>query len=271
MSVATELTKLNTNIKNAYDEIATKGGTVPQNKNTDNLATAISSISGGGGSDWSEIGYTEEPDFIQTGIDYGKQIQNNWDSSVTYRKNAFLQDYQLMFFPEVDTSKITNARGMFQTSSIICLGDFDFSNITDAREMFMNCKNLFEVGDLNFEKSCPLGSMFYNCTSLRKVKSINITSNSNSTNIFSYCSSLQTVEKINTNLTNFSNAGIFYGCSKLDDDTLKEILKFLKKLTEQTSSNKKLSYFGLSTELAQKCTTFNEWTELANDGWTTGY
>ena len=52
MSVSTELSKLNTNIKNAYDEISTKGGTIPQNKNTDNLATAINSIpAGGGGAD----------------------------------------------------------------------------------------------------------------------------------------------------------------------------------------------------------------------------
>lgn len=48
MSIASELTNLRTNISNAYDAINNKGGTVPANKNTANLATAINSISGGG-------------------------------------------------------------------------------------------------------------------------------------------------------------------------------------------------------------------------------
>lgn len=48
MSIASELTNLSTNITNAYDAINTKGGTIPANKNTANLATAINSISGGG-------------------------------------------------------------------------------------------------------------------------------------------------------------------------------------------------------------------------------
>ena len=49
MSIASELTALNGYILGAYDEINDKGGTVPQNKNMANLATAIASISGGGG------------------------------------------------------------------------------------------------------------------------------------------------------------------------------------------------------------------------------
>lgn len=49
MSIATSLTKLETDITNAYNTINTKGGTIPSNKNTENLSTAINSISGGGG------------------------------------------------------------------------------------------------------------------------------------------------------------------------------------------------------------------------------
>lgn len=50
MSIASELTALNGYILDAYDEVTNKGGTVPQNKNMANLAAAIASISGGGGS-----------------------------------------------------------------------------------------------------------------------------------------------------------------------------------------------------------------------------
>lgn len=49
MSIATELQNLNDNILSAYDEVATKGGTMPANKNMANLASAIASISSGGG------------------------------------------------------------------------------------------------------------------------------------------------------------------------------------------------------------------------------
>lgn len=49
MSIASELTALNGYILGAYDEINTKGGTVPTNKNMANLASAIATISGGGG------------------------------------------------------------------------------------------------------------------------------------------------------------------------------------------------------------------------------
>lgn len=53
MSIASELTALNGYILGAYDEINTKGGTVPTNKNMANLASAISSIeTGGGGGDF---------------------------------------------------------------------------------------------------------------------------------------------------------------------------------------------------------------------------
>ena len=44
MSVADRLNKLSTDITNAYTSINNKGGTIPTNKNTDNLHTAIDSI-----------------------------------------------------------------------------------------------------------------------------------------------------------------------------------------------------------------------------------
>lgn len=48
MSIATALTKLETDITNAYDAVQTKGGTIPSDKNTNNLPTAINSIPSGG-------------------------------------------------------------------------------------------------------------------------------------------------------------------------------------------------------------------------------
>lgn len=50
MSVASEITRINNNIASAYTAVSNKGGTLPQTQNSANLATAINSISGGGGS-----------------------------------------------------------------------------------------------------------------------------------------------------------------------------------------------------------------------------
>lgn len=44
MAISDKLTKLETDITNAYNSIQTKGGTVPSNKNTENLSSSISSI-----------------------------------------------------------------------------------------------------------------------------------------------------------------------------------------------------------------------------------
>lgn len=49
MSVADKLTKLAEDINAAYSAIEEKGGTVPEHKNTENMADAIATISGGGG------------------------------------------------------------------------------------------------------------------------------------------------------------------------------------------------------------------------------
>ena len=47
MAISDLLTKLNTDITNAYNAIEAKGGTIPTDKNTENLVDAINSISGG--------------------------------------------------------------------------------------------------------------------------------------------------------------------------------------------------------------------------------
>ena len=48
MSVASEITRINNNIANAYTQVSNKGGTLPQIQNSNNLADAIASITGGG-------------------------------------------------------------------------------------------------------------------------------------------------------------------------------------------------------------------------------
>lgn len=49
MTIANEIRRIKTNIQNAYAEAEEKGATLPVEQNSDNLASAISTIQGGGG------------------------------------------------------------------------------------------------------------------------------------------------------------------------------------------------------------------------------
>ena len=62
MAISTELTKLNTNILNAYTKVGEKGGTVPANKNTSNLPSAIDSIPTGGSASDEFVGLSNGTD-----------------------------------------------------------------------------------------------------------------------------------------------------------------------------------------------------------------
>lgn len=73
MSIQAEINRINTNIANAYSAIDAKGGTIPIQANSSNLASAIESISGGG-----DINITNG------------QIQNLYTISGTIEANRFI-------------------------------------------------------------------------------------------------------------------------------------------------------------------------------------
>lgn len=59
MSITSEIQRINTNIANAYTELENKGATIPTDKNSNNLSSTISTITGGGGG-----GTTVEKGFV---------------------------------------------------------------------------------------------------------------------------------------------------------------------------------------------------------------
>lgn len=77
MSIASELTALNGYILGAYDEINTKGGTIPANKNMANLASAIGSISTGSSTTITPLSVTENGTYTApTGTAYSPVTVN---------------------------------------------------------------------------------------------------------------------------------------------------------------------------------------------------
>lgn len=75
MSIASRLTKLETDITNAYNAVNTKGGTIPTYKNTENLQSAINSI---------PTGITSQMD----DVDDGGVVFINYNGDVLYQYNT---------------------------------------------------------------------------------------------------------------------------------------------------------------------------------------
>jgi len=232
-----------------------------------------SSGGGGGGGDtrWQEIGYEEEPQVIQDGIDYAKEIMQNWDASITDRQQAFYGDKNLIYFPLVDTSTVTNGDYMFQNcTGVEIIPDLDLTSCTSCKYMLQNCTALIEVGDIKFNGYCNTKDMFNGCTALKTIKTLYIGGNSSSDSItISTLPQLTTIETIKTNNLKSYDRTLINNCPNLSNNTLKVILNFLKTLTNQ--SYKTLSRIGLSQTQAELCATFDEWAELESAGWTTGY
>lgn len=118
MSVASEITRINNNIASAYTAVSNKGGTLPQTQNSANLATAINSISGGGGGSIQVI----------NGI-----IEQYKASNQTISANSFVQFisgtkladgtsvYEYISAVEISSNKVFIAhRSNYNLNAIIC-------------------------------------------------------------------------------------------------------------------------------------------------------
>ena len=171
------------------DAIRTKKGTSETIKASD-FDTEIENLpSGGGGLDWSAIGYDGTPQVIKDGYDYAIEIKNNWVPNSDLR-GKFYNDINLKIMPLVDTSnatsmygmfentkglvqlpllntsKVTNMTNMFYNSGISTIPLLDTSNVTSMIDMFSN------VGSLTNESLDNILQMCINATSYAKTKKL---------------------------------------------------------------------------------------------------
>ena len=79
MSIASTIASMQTNLSNAYDKVNDKGGTLPANKNLQNLADAIDSISGG---------VSTEPQNIFTGATAPLTYLNSTNNVFEYKSDT---------------------------------------------------------------------------------------------------------------------------------------------------------------------------------------
>lgn len=167
MSVANELTRIKGAKNDLKASINAKTDSEHQitNETIDEYADFVDSItSGGGGIDWSAIGYSGTPQSIIDGYNYALQIKNNWDATQTSLRNMFHNDNQLVYLPLIDTSNITDTRNAFDNAILLQkIPLINTSNATNMGNMFKNATSLAEIPILNISKATNLGSMFSGC------------------------------------------------------------------------------------------------------------
>lgn len=152
MSIASKLTKLETDITDAYSAIQTKGGTIPSNKNTNNLSTSINSIPSGGSttlitktitengtynaSDDDADGYSEVTVNVVPSSEYIVTLKNLHDSS-TDIQNAYINsaDGELINYNGWVSTDFIELNG--QVSVVGLIKEWQYCAVYDENKKFI--------------------------------------------------------------------------------------------------------------------------------------
>lgn len=94
------------------------------------------------GTDYSKYGYNNGIPLINEQTPIMDTIQTNWDPTRTNGNRAFYDRTDIIIFPYIDTSNITNAREFFaDCSRLVQIPHLDFSKVTNNNHynMFQYC------------------------------------------------------------------------------------------------------------------------------------
>lgn len=253
MSIASEITRL----QNAKNTLKTKLNARNDNQHQiddetiDEYGDFVDSIpQGGGGIDWTAIGYDGEPQSIKEDYNYAKNIYDNWDATQTSYHGMFKDNTTLRIAPLVDT---TNGR--------------DFS------EMFRGCLSLAEVSALNCSNANNCSSMFQNCPNLETVYITR--ARMNAYKMFAYCTNLKNVYLVNVLGARATSAleNTFQGCLNLTDESLDNILQICINATSYLGT-KTLGTLGITNTTiypTSRIEALPHYQNFVNAGWTIGY
>jgi surface protein len=173
-----------------------------------------------GGLDFSSIGYTqEETNAINAsyneGIRYAKEIADNWNVDKSSLNDLFEDDTNLIYFPQVDTSKANYMNGLFKNCVLLkSIPLLNTSRVSNAGYLFYNCCSLEKIPFLDTSNFSSVEYMFASCTNLKQVPLLNFENVTIADHLFKDCKSLTTIPPLNlskaTNLTY-----LFDGCKSL--------------------------------------------------------
>ena len=216
MAISNELNTLKANILRAYTMIQNKGGTIPANKNTQNLSNAINTIQGGGsGTDYFVDSISSNN---YKAIKLIKSIPPiTVGNNVTSMQELFSNCSSLNTISLLDTSKVTNMTGMFRACiSLTTVPLLDTSKVTKMQEMFLECSSLITIPLLDTSSVTNMQSMFSGCTALTTIPLLDTSSVTNMQEMFKTCTSLTTIPLLDTSsIINIWR--IFNNCSNIEN------------------------------------------------------
>ena len=202
MSIASEITRINNNIANAYDECETKGATMPQYENSANLATTIASIPSGGGADLSEY------------------FKTQWDENVSSTTN--FQYYGITKLPSIKFGEgVTSAEYFMYGTKFknISFEKFDCTNITSLKDMFNNCAYTYSIDFSNVINTSSINNvqgLCNSCTNLETITNIfPLTNQCSLATSFMSCNNLKILDLSKWKLKPSNTTQTFNGSTKI--------------------------------------------------------
>ena len=168
------------------------------------------------------IGYTEGmPQFILDGEEYAKKIYDEWDESKTNCFGLFKEDKQLVYFPLVNTSNVTNWGQIFMNCPYLeYVPPLDTSNAIEINYMFYGCKNLRFIPLFDTSNVTTMDNLFGSCDRLTSLDltHFNTSKVTNMSGMFNYCGSLTTIDLSSFDTSNVTNMSyMFSSCSGLTE------------------------------------------------------
>ena len=249
MAISNELNTLKTNISSAYAMIQNKGGTVPTNKNTQNLSNAINTIPSGGSVD-----------------EYFGSITTKSSSNTTLL-------HYMTKIPDLLGTPTSLEQLFYDAQNVTEIGNIDTSKVSDFSQAFYNCRKLKSVKQYNTSFAKIFSQCWYNCYDLTTIPELNF-NNANSINRLLYsCSSLKDLggflnlgQNYSTTLpVNYSAYTLDLNAStKLTHDSLMNVINKLYDIKTKGCKAQKLT---LGTDNMAKLTA-EEIAIATNKGWT---
>lgn len=246
------------------DAIRTKGGISSQIPASE-FDTAIANLPGAD-MDWTALGYSGTPDVLTAGYNYAKEIYDNWNSSITDMWYKYNGNKNLLFFPLVDTSNVTNMANTFmECCHLIYLPLINTSKVTNMNMCFYECRALTEIPDLDTKNVTNLTYTFQNCFSLKTIGHLDTSKVTDFYYTFLSCVSLKNIPVFDMRSAQ-SIDGMFYDCQNLTDQSLDNLLQSLISATsyQGTKTLAVLNLWGYSDDRIQACPHYND---FVNAGW----
>lgn len=235
MATSDIINSIKTNLTNAYTKLNDKGATIPANKNIENLASTIETVTAGGSTtlQTKSITITENgtqsviPDEGYDGLEKvdittnvpssGGDISEYWDttlSSDTYVGGVSSWVNMLKKLPDNITISGTNGNNLFYGIPFAEIPMVNTSNLTITSNMFYQAKKIITIPLLDTSNVTNMTNMFYSCSSLKTIPLINTSKVTEMGSMFNNCTSLESVPTLNT--ANVRNMGsMFFQCNKL--------------------------------------------------------